>query len=152
MSRSRLLRRGFLAWGVWLGLLALPAGPVSAGEAEGYQLVVNASNPSTVLSRTQVSAMFLRKVTRWDHGGQVLPVDLSPNSPVREIFTKDVHAKTVAAVRGYWTQLVFSGRGVPLPEKSSDTAVIAFVRSNPGAVGYVSLKASVTDVKVVRVE
>jgi ABC-type phosphate transport system substrate-binding protein len=151
MSRLGLLRRGLLASGALLGWVSL-AGPGSATEAEGYKLIVNVANPASALSRAQVSAMFLRKVTNWDHGGKVLPVDLPPDSPVREIFTKDVHAKTVAAVRGYWTQLVFSGRGVPMPEKASDAEVIAFVKSNPGGVGYVSLKATVTEVKVVRVE
>jgi ABC-type phosphate transport system substrate-binding protein len=116
-----------------LGWLSLQGGPASAAETEGYKLIVNAANPTSTLSRERVSAMFLGKVTNWEHGGKVLPVDLP-------------------AVRSYWTQLVFSGRGVPLPEKASDAEVIAFVKSNPGAVGYVSLKAIVTEVKVVRVE
>ncbi len=142
-------RRGML---LLLGLiLATGLGPAAEGE-EGYKLVVNAANPATGLPRGVVSAMFLKKVNTWDHGAKVLPVDQSGTSPVREIFTKDVHGKTVAAVKGYWQQLIFSGRGFPPPEKSSDAGVISFVKANPGAVGYVSLKASVADVKVVRVE
>lgn len=135
-----------------LGLLCPQAGPSSAAEAEGYKLVVNTANLATTLPRKQVSAMFLKKVTAWDHGGKVSPVDLGADSPVRETFTKDVHGKTVAAVKGYWQQLIFSGRGVPPPEKSSDAEVIAFVKASPGAVGYVSLQQATADVKVVRVE
>jgi hypothetical protein len=38
---------------------------------------------------------------------------------------------------------------VPPPEKNSDEAVIAFVKSNPGAVGYVSSANGLpADVKV----
>lgn len=151
MSQPRALGRRMLLI-MLLGLLPVQAGSSSAAEAAGYKLVVNSQNPASALPRKQVSAMFLKKVTAWEHGGKVAPVDLGADSPVREIFTKDVHGKTVAAVKGYWQQLIFSGRGVPPPEKSSDAEVIAFVKASPGAVGYVSLQQATADVKVVRVE
>jgi hypothetical protein len=46
--------------------------------------------------------------------------------------------RTVAAVRSYWQQRIFSGRDVPPPELDSDASVIAYVERTPGAVGYVS--------------
>jgi ABC-type phosphate transport system substrate-binding protein len=41
-------------------------------------------------------------------------------------------------VKSYWQQQIFSGRDVPPPEKQTENDVVAFVRSNPGAIGYVS--------------
>jgi hypothetical protein len=50
----------------------------------------------------------------------------------------------------FWRQQIFSGRNVPPVEKASDSEVLEFVRSNPGAIGYVSSSTSpAPDVKVV---
>jgi hypothetical protein len=62
-----------------------------------------------------------------------------------------VHARSVAAVKSYWQQVIFSGRGVPPPELESDEAVIRHVTRSPGAVGYVSGAANVRGVRVVSV-
>ena len=45
---------------------------------------------------------------------------------------------SVAAVKLYWQQAVFSGRDVPPPELDSEQEVVRFVLRNPGAIGYVS--------------
>ena len=133
----------------------MPADPVAPARsatpsADGYKVVVNRANPLTSLDRREVSALFLRRSTRWDDGTPVLPAD-GPASPARESFSKDVHGKKTAAVRSYWLQIIFSGRGVPPPEKSSDSEVIAYVETHPGAIGYVSTGAAIDDVKVLKV-
>jgi hypothetical protein len=40
---------------------------------------------------------------------------------------------------------------VPPPEKDDDAAVLAFVRHNRGAIGYVSAHAPMTGVKTIMV-
>jgi ABC-type phosphate transport system substrate-binding protein len=55
--------------------------------------------------------------------------------------------RSVAAVKSYWQQKVFSGQNVPPPELDSDQQVVTFVLRNPGAVGYVSSAANVEGVK-----
>ena len=134
---------GFL---LGVGLLYLYAGEAS------YRLVVNSENPVSSLSRDEASKLFLKKVRTWEHGVTVLPVDLVSSLPVREEFTREIHGKSVSAVKNYWQQQIFSGRNTPPPEKSSDAEVIAYVKSSPGAIGYVSGKADVGEVKVVRIE
>jgi len=47
--------------------------------------------------------------------------------------------------------MIFSGKGIPPPEKPYDADVVAFVRETPGAVGYVSSGADTSSVKVVAV-
>jgi ABC-type phosphate transport system substrate-binding protein len=139
--------------------LRLPAGAViawlllsmAAAAADGYKVVVNSANPVTSLDRSKVSDLFLRRTSRWDDETPVLPVD-GPNSPARESFSKDVHGKKAAAVRSYWLQVIFSGRGVPPPEKSSDTEVIAYVKAHPGAIGYVSAITPTHEVKVLEIQ
>ena len=46
--------------------------------------------------------------------------------------------RSVAAVRSYWQQRIFSGRDVPPPEVDTENQVIKYVAGDPGALGYVS--------------
>jgi ABC-type phosphate transport system substrate-binding protein len=77
----------------------------------------------------------------------VKPVDQAKSSAVRDAFSREILGKSVAAVEQYWTQAIFSGRAVPPVEKHSDADVLAYVRENPGAIGYVSASAPRDGVK-----
>ncbi|HSM93182.1 MAG TPA: hypothetical protein VLT47_09860 [Anaeromyxobacteraceae bacterium] len=128
--------------GLFLALV-LPA----ASAAADFVVVVNPSNPTSSLPRSDASRLFLRSTTQWPNGEHVKPVDLAKGSPVRAAFTKDVLGRSVGAIEQYWTQSVFSGRAVPPPEKRTDAEVIAFVRETPGAIGYVSAGANTEGVR-----
>ena len=41
-------------------------------------------------------------------------------------------------MRSYWQQRIFSGQGLPPPELADDDAVVSYVLSHPGAIGYVA--------------
>jgi ABC-type phosphate transport system substrate-binding protein len=105
---------------------------------EVFLVVVNERNGVETMSRAVVSRMFLKKVSRWDSGAVALPVDLPPDSPTREAFSRRVLSKSVTSIKAYWQQQIFSGRDVPPPEKVDDAAVLEFVQSNPAAIAYVS--------------
>ena len=123
-----------------VGLLSSVA--FSPAEGAPFKLIVHTSNGIDSMTAERVSALFLKKVGKWDNGRTVLPVDLLPGSAVREEFSKSIHGKTVAAVKSYWQQQIFSGRDVPPPEKASDREVLAYIEANPDAIGYVSTGAS----------
>jgi len=136
-----------------LALALAPAtSPARAQAPAPYAIVVSASNPITSLSREQASKLFLKKTPTWADGREVVPVDLPEGSAVREAFTRSVLHKSVAAVKSYWQQQIFSGRGVPPTERPTDGEVLSYVRSNPNAIGYVSSTAPLGgSVKVVTV-
>jgi ABC-type phosphate transport system substrate-binding protein len=117
----------------------------------GLRVVVNEANPVSSLSRDDVSQLFLKKTTAWPDGITVLPVDQFEDSEAREAFNRNFHRKSGKAVRAYWQQRVFSGRDVPPPEKDGDASVIAFVRRNRGAIGYVTTAGPASGVKIVAV-
>jgi ABC-type phosphate transport system substrate-binding protein len=121
-----------------------------SGEEVGFVIVVHRNNPVESMPRREVSAIFLKKVSRWRNGEPTQPVDLEP-SPVREKFSRAVHGRGMEAIAAYWQQRVFSGRDSPPPERKRDEDVLAYVRDNPNAIGYVSGKASTAGVKVMRV-
>lgn len=117
----------------------------TAARAATYKLVVNASNPVSSVTAAQAEKLFLKKVTRWDTGGEVQPVDLADSSSVRATFSEEILGKDVPAVKSYWQRMIFSGRATPPPELSSDAQVLEFVRSNRGAIGYVAAGTAVGD-------
>jgi ABC-type phosphate transport system substrate-binding protein len=136
----------------WLAVaLAITITP-SAAAGGGYQVVLNPTTPAAAVSTVQLSRMFLKKVAKWAHSAGVVPVDQPAETAVRADFSRGVHGKPVAAVVAYWQQQIFAGRDVPPAEKAGDEAVLAFVRANPGAVGYVSPSASTSGVKVLEVQ
>lgn len=130
---------------------AQPNGAMPQPPTPAYRVVVHPANPASTVDRRFLSQAFLRKTSGWGHGEAIRPVDLAPDSPVRRRFSDDVHGRSVAAVKSYWQQVIFSGRGLPPPELSSDDDVLRFVNRHRGAIGYVSGAADVRAVKILAV-
>lgn len=136
---------------VVLSVLACLSGASRATGAAAYRVVVNAANPQATVDRRFLSDAFLKKVTRWSSGDPIRPVDQRSESGARQRFSDDVLGRSVAAVKSYWAQLVFSGRDLPPPELDGDEEVVRYVAKHAGAVGYVSPSSGVNleGVKVV---
>ncbi|MCM2333511.1 MAG: hypothetical protein NDI82_06145 [Anaeromyxobacteraceae bacterium] len=131
-------------------LAALALGAPAPAAADDYLVVVHPENPAGEVAAPQLSRLFLKKSLRWEDGTAAQPVE--PASPrLRERFAQTVHEKSLNAVKSYWNQVIFSGRDVPPVEKASDADVLAYVRANRGAVGYVSPAANPAGVKVLTV-
>lgn len=116
-----------------------------------FRVIVHPDLPYSTLERRVVADLFLKKVTRWPTGETALPVDLASDSVVRQRFSEDVLGRSVAAVKSYWQQLIFAGRGVPPPELESEEQVLSFVARHPGSIGYVSGAGGVPGAKVLSV-
>jgi ABC-type phosphate transport system substrate-binding protein len=134
--------------------LALAALMVGAGRlsAQNYVVVVNASNPATSITKSELNNIFLKRVARWPDGRDAAPVNLNRTSPARNEFSRAVHGKPVSAVEAYWQSQIFAGKETPPVERPSDADVIAYVRATPGAVGYVDAGTSLGEsIKVISV-
>lgn len=116
-----------------------------------FVVIVHPSNPAEALDREFVSDALLKRATRWGGGEPIRPVDLRPSSAVRASFSERVHKRSVSAVRSYWQQRIFSGRGVPPPELDSDAAVVHYVLKHPGALGYVGAEIDLGGAKAIAV-
>ena len=137
-ERLRLKRHFALPFLLLLGPL-FPGTSITAQDTT-FQVVIHAENPTTELAAATVARMFLKKHKRWDHGVLVEPVDLEAKSPIRKVFTKSVHGKSVTAIKSFWQRMIFSGRASPPPAVTSDLEVLDYVRRHPGAVGYVAVE------------
>ena len=119
---------------------------------QDFKIVINEANATSSIRKDGLSRCFMKQANTWISGQLVVPVDQAASSDVRQTFSEAVHGRDVNAVKSYWQREIFSGRGVPPAEKASDQEVLAFVRANPGAIGYVSADADVSaGVKVLEV-
>jgi ABC-type phosphate transport system substrate-binding protein len=131
--------------------LAIQAAPAGAQES-GYVVIVNAANPVVSLSRQQLADIFMKRMAQWPDGfGEAHPVDQPAVAAVRDAFSRGVHGKPAAAVASWWGQQMFSGRATPPPQRPHDRGVLAYVRGDAAAVGYIAAGTVPPDVKVLRV-
>lgn len=152
-SATPLLARGLVALSVLLGI-ALPLAVSAAwadSEAQGFLLIVHPQNHTPHATKEWVAQAFLKRVTRWDDGQTIKPVDLPPDATVRNLFSGAVLKRSVSAMRSYWQQRIFSGRELPPPELASDEAVVQYVLGTPGAIGYVAPTTQLHKVRVLAV-
>jgi ABC-type phosphate transport system substrate-binding protein len=133
----------------WLLAFTIPFARADQRKAADFVIIVNRDNPSSELASELVAEAFLKKTTRWSNGETIRPVDLPADSGVRRRFSEGVLKRSVAAVRSYWQQRIFTGRDVPPPELASDEAVVRYVAKYPGAIGYVAPDTQADGVKVV---
>jgi ABC-type phosphate transport system substrate-binding protein len=117
-----------------------------------FKLVANPSVPVSSLTRAAASKAFLKKTEKWPDGTAVVPIDQARGSSTRESFCREVHDRSTAMIDAFWQKQVYSGRGTPPLTKGSDREVIEFVRSVPGAIGYVSANADTSGVKEIPLE
>jgi hypothetical protein len=147
LTATRRRRKPWAALGAVVALTLVCAPPVSSATwaddaASGqFRVIVHPSNPNSSATRDFIAQAFFKRTTRWQGGEAIHPVDLRPDSAVRRAFSGDVLQRSVAAVRSYWQQRIFSGRDLPPVELDSDDAVIKYVAKSPGAIGYVSATA-----------
>ncbi len=123
----------------------------SAASAQEFKVVVNSANTTADLTADVATKLFLKQVPKFPNGTAAQPVDQGKGAAARVAFTKTVLGRAVSAVESYWQQQIFSGKDVPPPSKGSDDEVVAFVKANAGAIGYVSAGAATAGVKVVTV-
>ena len=122
---------------VLLAFVGTPAAPVAA-PAQEFTIIVNSANPVTTMSQEDLAKIFLKKTATWQSGEPVAPVELPVSTKTREAFARAILGKSLPQVKSYWQQQIFSGRDVPPPEKQTDADVVAFVRANANAIGYVA--------------
>ncbi len=112
-----------------------------------FKFIVNVQNSNTSLSKKQVSDLFLKRVTVWPDRTQVVPIMHTSRSPFFGKFVQSILGMNKTEYQRYWQRKVFSGKAKMPVEGNSLKEISDFVRSHPGAIGYVSKSYSVSGVK-----
>jgi ABC-type phosphate transport system substrate-binding protein len=132
-------------------LVLLTAPPPTLG-AGTVKLVVHPSCPAASLTKIEASRLFLRKTTRWSDSSKVEPIDQNEGSAARQALNSEIHNLSERQIAKYWQEAMFAGRARPPRAVGSDQAVLDFVASTPGSIGYISSATSVPEnVKVLEI-
>ncbi|AGA84962.1 hypothetical protein PSCT_00415 [Pseudomonas sp. SCT] len=122
-----------------LGTAAL-LGMVSLAQAE-VAVIVN-PGAAKAPSQSEVANIFLGK------DKSMKGVDQAGWTPAKEAFYAGVTSKNESQLKSYWSGLIFTGKGQPLPTVADDAAVVAKVAAEADAIGYVDSAAVNGSVKV----
>jgi hypothetical protein len=117
-------------------LAAASLGAAALVQAE-VAVIVN-PGASAAPSQADVANIFLGK------NKSLKGVDQKDWNPTKEKFYAAVASKNEAQLKSYWSGLVFTGKGQPLPSVAGDAEVVAKVAAEADAIGYVD-KGAVTD-------
>lgn len=121
---------------------------ITATALAGMAVIAHPSNPLAGISQEQLAKIYLGKTRKFSDGKPVTPVDQREGSPIRNKFYQTVTDKNEAAVKAYWSKLLFTGKAQPPPDLGDDDGVKAWVAKNPEGLGYVDGKALDKSVKV----
>jgi ABC-type phosphate transport system substrate-binding protein len=127
---------------VLLALLALAALGVSpalgvARIVTPFAVVVAHGTADVHLSTRTVALIFRLKQTHWANGTRAEPVNLPVSNALRQAFSQCVLGEAPQSMENYWREMYFHGV-LPPHVVDSEQAVLLFVASTPGAIGYVS--------------
>lgn len=120
-------------WGSGLAPAAVPP--------PGLVVVAHADTPA--LNADTLQKIYLGKVVEVD-GRSVIPVNLAKGNNLRKDFMERVLAQDDEKFVAYWTVRRYIGKGSPPREFSSVEQQLEYIRSTPGAVGYIDASIEVT--------
>ena len=125
-------------WRVAALSICLAMRPASAAADELAFVVIAAQGVTEHrLSRETLRRVFTRKQEFWESGLRIQPVNLPANHPLRHSFSQSILGGAPQAFEDYWRDMYFHGV-LPPHVLASEEAVLLFVASTPGAIGYVS--------------
>jgi ABC-type phosphate transport system substrate-binding protein len=125
-----------------LGLLS-----AIVAHAEGLLVIAHPQVPTTNISVEELTLIYLIQRNSWSNGVPIVPVNREASSTTREYFSEQLFNRSPTDMSEYWNRLRFTGKFPPLVQ-TSDQAVLGFVRSVPGAIGYIDAASQPTGVKV----
>ena len=135
------MHKGFVfGFGFVLALWGAVHAPAAAPPSS---LIVIANPDTPALSPEILQKVYLGKIVEVD-GRAVIPVNLEKGSVVRKEFMEQVLAQDDDKFIAYWTVRRYIGKGSPPREFSSIEQQLDFIRSTPGAVGYVSATVEIS--------
>jgi ABC-type phosphate transport system substrate-binding protein len=118
-----------------------------SGQAGGLLVIASTQVPDVNISVNQLADIYTLKKNFWADQTQVVPVNREASSVEREKFSEAVFNLSPLDLAEYWNRLRFQGKLPPLVQ-ISDQAVLGFVRSVPGAIGYINANQVPTGVKI----
>ena len=122
-----------------------------AGVASAQVVVANSGVKSSAISKGDLYDIFTGASNTFPDGSTAVPV-LLKGGPAHEAFSKNYIGKADGFLRTAWMRLLFAGKCTMPKTFDSDTEVLQYVASTPGAIGYVGAPPEDPHVKTVTIK
>ena len=132
-------------------VIMLSAPALQTTQDPAFVVIVNTANPTRSLSLVELRRIFMKQNRMWPNGESIVPVDWDATSPLRQTFSERVLARSVREMADYWVQQSVTQGLAPPSTQRSTRALLRFVASVAGAIGYVPAGESDDTVSVIRV-
>ena len=106
------------------------------GELKQIAVIVPQTHTAETVSQAELARIYQRRQRFWSNGAKIVPFNLMADHPVRHQFSLHIFNRLPEDMRDYWNTQYFQGVSPPYALASAE-AVIQFVASTPGAIGYV---------------
>ncbi|MHB1272820.1 MAG: type 2 periplasmic-binding domain-containing protein [Rhodanobacter sp.] len=131
------------------GTCARYAMAAQAGESKIAVIVSSRDHDVPAIDSGMLRNIYLKKVFVDPQGHAYIPVNLPPDSKLRQAFFRTAIGMSELRLQNYWNQQYFQGVSPPFV-LGSEAAVVEFVAKTPGAIGYVEPCFVTADVSTVQ--
>lgn len=115
--------------------------------AESLVVITAATNPLDTLSLDSLKLIYQRKSQMDSAGNRWIPLNLPATDPLRRDFSLSVFSMLPEEQEDYWNVQYFNGI-TPPKVMASEEAILRFVESTTGAIGYIRKQKVDSRVKV----
>ncbi len=120
--------------------------------AKRYAVIVHPSNPVDSITAGDLGKIYLGEKTTWSDGQQIKVVSLRKGEAHTE-FLKDIVKLGALKFATLWKRKIFtgSGTGTHISFVKTDEKVKDYIKSNPFAIGYISINSLDDTVKRIKI-
>ncbi len=118
------------------------------GICNELQIVVNPKNPISIISKKELTQIYLKKKKFSNDGMALIPMDLRSN---KMDFYEGILNKPFTLVKRYWTRAIFSGKGTPPKEFRDVDSLLKYLNDMPGGLAYVPEGSKLKNLKVLKI-
>ena len=109
----------------------------SAAFGQEYVIVVHKEFKDAAISAKELRRIFLGKAKRWPDGRTVL-VAYNCNDVSHEQFSRNLVHKSPGQLNTFWRRSLYSGRSVLPYQADNSEQLLAYLKRNKNAIGYLS--------------
>jgi ABC-type phosphate transport system substrate-binding protein len=146
ISAQRTLALAFLT----IGLGSIPLPEAMSQNADPLVVVVSPSNSISKITLGDAKQLFLGETSTWNNGQKVVVVLKPPGNTERAAVLKEICGMSETIYTRHELQASFTGQtAASITVASSDAAVLATVKANPGAIAALPKSAVDASAKIV---
>ncbi len=115
-------------------LFSFGQGPTAWAEV---LIIANPQAEITSLGRQKLKSIYLSSRSTWPNGMKIKLTILTADGPHQE-FCQNFLNKSAAQLERHWRRQLYSGKALPPAERHTASEVIHYVRTTPGALGFIA--------------